>query len=88
MNIVEVQAPSGGLDQVIQNLDPILRIQADSEIVSVQQLDSGIVFQPLSVSAQLLTSAQYQQFIHQITVVHIYTAVVSEVGFITERGLK
>jgi len=74
-----------GFDQVVEDLDPVLRIPADCEIVNEEDLNPGIVFQLLPVLVQIVAAAQDEQFIQQVTVIHKHTAVVAVAGFVAKR---
>lgn len=48
---------SSRFDQVVQNLNAVLRISADGEVVNEQELDASVVFQTFPVPVQILSSA-------------------------------
>ena len=77
-----------GLDQMVQDLDPILRIPADREIINEQNLNPGVVSQLLPILVQIAAAAQNEQFIQQVTVVDIHAAVIPAAGLVAERGHK
>ena len=73
-----------GFNQVVENLNSILRIPADCEIVNEEDLNSGIVLQLFPVFVQIVAAAQDEQLIQQVTVVHKHAAVVAAAGFIAK----
>ena len=72
------------LNQMVQDLNPILRITADSEIINEEDLDPGIVLQPFPVPVQIVTAAQDKQFVEQVTIIHEHAAIVPVTGFIAK----
>ena len=59
-----------GFNQVVQDLNSILRIPANCEIVNEENLNPGLVLQLLPVLVQIVAAAQDKQFIQQVAVIH------------------
>ena len=57
-----------GFNQVVENLNPILRIPTDCEIVNEEDLNPGIVLQLFPILVQIVTATQDEQFIQQVAV--------------------
>ena len=71
---------------MVENLDPILRLPANCEIVNEEDLNSGIVLQLFPVLVQIVATAQDEQLIQQVAVVHKLAAVVAVTGLIVKHG--
>ena len=74
--------------QMVQDLNSILGISANGKAINKQQLQSSVVLQPFPVSFQVITLAEGQKLIQQITVINIHATLVHTEGLPAEGDHK
>ena len=74
------------LQQMIEDLDPFLRIPADCKIIDEEKLDPRIVLNAFTIPVQVFLPIQNDQFVQQVAVINELTAVVPAARFYAAGG--
>lgn len=67
--------------EMVQDLDPFLRISSYRKVVYEQKLHPGIVLDSFTVSVQVFLAVKDEQLVQQATIVYELTPIITPAGF-------
>ena len=76
-----------GFQQMVKDLDSVLRIPADAEIINEEDTEPGVVFQLLRIFGHVLPG-QTKELVHHIAVVAKLAAIIQAAGLVAKSRSK